>query len=79
MYRSLNPVAKEENLNEYKKDRKNRRCMAPFGTELGVLLAPLGVQEMAFEADAHICERYYRTQLVGAPVDPRYASARQKR
>ena len=29
--------------------------------------------EMAFEADAHICERYYRTQLEGAPVDPRYA------
>jgi ADP-ribose pyrophosphatase YjhB (NUDIX family) len=26
--------------------------------------------EMAFEADAHICERYYRTQLSGAPVDP---------
>jgi hypothetical protein len=29
--------------------------------------------EMAFEADAHICERYYRTQLAGAPVDPGYA------
>jgi ADP-ribose pyrophosphatase YjhB (NUDIX family) len=29
--------------------------------------------EMAFEADAHICERYYRTQLAGAPVDPSYA------
>jgi ADP-ribose pyrophosphatase YjhB (NUDIX family) len=29
--------------------------------------------EMAFEADAHICERYYRTRLEGAPVDPRYA------
>jgi ADP-ribose pyrophosphatase YjhB (NUDIX family) len=29
--------------------------------------------EMAFEADAHICERYYRTQLEGAPVDPGYA------
>ena len=33
--------------------------------------------EMAFEADAHICERYYRTQLEGAPVDPRYAVAGQ--
>jgi 8-oxo-dGTP diphosphatase len=30
--------------------------------------------EMAFEADAHICERYYRTRLEGAPVDPRYAA-----
>jgi ADP-ribose pyrophosphatase YjhB (NUDIX family) len=30
--------------------------------------------EMAFEADAHICERYYRTRLAGAPVDPRYAA-----
>jgi 8-oxo-dGTP diphosphatase len=29
--------------------------------------------EMAFEADKHICERYYRTQLAGAPVDPGYA------
>jgi 8-oxo-dGTP diphosphatase len=29
--------------------------------------------EMAFEADAHICERYYRTHLEGAPVDPAYA------
>ena len=35
--------------------------------------------EMAFEADAHICERYYRTQLVGAPVDPGYAVAEQRR
>jgi hypothetical protein len=33
--------------------------------------------EMAFEADAHICERYYRTRLCGVPVDPRYASGRQ--
>jgi len=32
--------------------------------------------EMAFEADAHICERYYRTRLPGAPVDPEYAGAR---
>jgi ADP-ribose pyrophosphatase YjhB (NUDIX family) len=31
--------------------------------------------EMAFEADAHICKRYYRTQLEGAPVDPNYAVA----
>jgi ADP-ribose pyrophosphatase YjhB (NUDIX family) len=31
--------------------------------------------EVAFEADAHICERYYRTQLEGAPVDPGYAFA----
>ena len=31
--------------------------------------------EMAFEADAHICERYYRTHLPGAPVDPGYAVA----
>ena len=29
--------------------------------------------EMAFEADAHICERYYRTKLEGVPVDPGYA------
>jgi ADP-ribose pyrophosphatase YjhB (NUDIX family)/peptidoglycan/LPS O-acetylase OafA/YrhL len=29
--------------------------------------------EMAFEADKHICERYYRAQLAGAPVDPGYA------
>jgi len=33
--------------------------------------------EMAFEADAHICERYHRTRLNGAPVDPRYAAGRQ--
>jgi 8-oxo-dGTP diphosphatase len=33
--------------------------------------------EMAFEADAHICERYYRTQLEGAPVDPGYAIVEQ--
>jgi 8-oxo-dGTP diphosphatase len=33
--------------------------------------------EMAFEADAHICERYYKTQLEGAPVDPGYAVAEQ--
>jgi ADP-ribose pyrophosphatase YjhB (NUDIX family) len=30
--------------------------------------------EMAFEADAHICERYYRTRLEGSPVDPRFAA-----
>jgi 8-oxo-dGTP diphosphatase len=35
--------------------------------------------EMAFEADAHICERYYRLQLEGAPVDPGYAVAEQRR
>jgi ADP-ribose pyrophosphatase YjhB (NUDIX family) len=35
--------------------------------------------EMAFEADAHICERYYKTQLEGAPVDPRYAVSEQRR
>jgi 8-oxo-dGTP diphosphatase len=35
--------------------------------------------EMAFEADAHICERYYRTQLEGSPVDPGYAVAEQRR
>ena len=34
--------------------------------------------EMAFEADAHICERYYQTQLEGAPVDPGYAVASRK-
>jgi 8-oxo-dGTP diphosphatase len=33
--------------------------------------------EMAFEADTHICERYYRTQLEGAPVDPGYAAGEQ--
>ena len=35
------------------------------------LVGPL--PEMAFEADAHICERYHRTQLEGAPVDPDFA------
>lgn len=35
--------------------------------------------EMAFEADTHICERYYRTQLEGAPVDPGYAVPEQQR
>lgn len=30
--------------------------------------------EMAFEADRHIIERYWRTSLEGAPVDPRFAS-----
>jgi len=35
------------------------------------LLGPL--PEMAFDADAHICERYHRTRLVGAPVDHEYA------
>jgi len=35
--------------------------------------------EMAFEADAHICERYYRMQLEGAPVDPGYAGVKQRR
>jgi len=34
--------------------------------------------EMAFEADAHICERVCRTQLEGAPVDPGYAVAVQR-
>jgi len=33
--------------------------------------------EMAFEADAHIWERYDRTRLRGAPVDPDYAVARR--
>jgi 8-oxo-dGTP diphosphatase len=33
--------------------------------------------EMAFEADAHICERYYGTHLEGAPVDPGYAVRKQ--
>ncbi len=33
--------------------------------------------EMAFEADTHICERYYKLQLEGAPVDPNYAVAEQ--
>jgi ADP-ribose pyrophosphatase YjhB (NUDIX family) len=37
------------------------------------------LSEMAFEADAHICERYYKTQLEGAPVDPGYAVAEQQR
>ena len=35
--------------------------------------------EMAFEADAHICERYYGTQLWGAPVDPDHAVGGQQR
>jgi ADP-ribose pyrophosphatase YjhB (NUDIX family) len=29
--------------------------------------------EMAFEADRHIIERFWRTSLEGAPVDPRFA------
>jgi 8-oxo-dGTP diphosphatase len=29
--------------------------------------------ELAFEADRHIIERYFRTRLNGAPVDPDYA------
>jgi len=33
--------------------------------------------EMAFEADAHICERYYGTQLEGASVGPGYAAREQ--
>jgi ADP-ribose pyrophosphatase YjhB (NUDIX family) len=33
--------------------------------------------EMAFEADAHICTRYYQTRLEGALVDPRYAAPPQ--
>jgi ribosomal protein S27AE len=28
---------------------------------------------MAFEADEHIITRYYRTRLIGAPVDPQFA------
>jgi hypothetical protein len=31
--------------------------------------------EMAFEADAHIIERYGKTKLSGAPVDPDFTSA----
>ena len=34
--------------------------------------------KMAFEADAHICERYHRTRLEGAPVDPGYAVAQHE-
>ncbi len=34
--------------------------------------------EMAFEADAHICERYHTTRLNGAPVDPVYAAFEEK-
>ena len=30
--------------------------------------------EMAFEADEHIIERYAKTKLKGAPVDPGFAS-----
>lgn len=39
------------------------------------LFGPL--PEMAFEADAHIIERYGRTRLKGAPVDPDFASAKR--
>ena len=35
--------------------------------------------EVAFEADAHICERYCRIHLEGAPVDPGYAVAAKRR
>lgn len=30
--------------------------------------------EMAFEADLHIIERFYKTELQGAPVDPRFST-----
>jgi ADP-ribose pyrophosphatase YjhB (NUDIX family) len=33
---------------------------------------------MAFEADRHIIERYWRTALEGAPVDPDYATPHQQ-
>jgi len=33
---------------------------------------------MAFEADEHIIERYHQTKLVGAPVDPDFASTREQ-
>ena len=33
--------------------------------------------EMAFEADQHIIERYSKTRLEGAPVDPEYSLTAQ--
>ena len=33
--------------------------------------------DMAFEADRHIIERYGKTRLEGAPVDPVYARSRR--
>lgn len=32
--------------------------------------------EMAFDADVHIIERYWKTELRGAPVDPDFATTR---
>jgi 8-oxo-dGTP diphosphatase len=36
---------------------------------------PEYLPEMAFEADAHIIDRYFRCGIQGAPVDPRYSGA----
>ena len=30
--------------------------------------------DMAFEADKHIIDRYYKTKIAGTPIDPRFAS-----
>jgi 8-oxo-dGTP diphosphatase len=30
--------------------------------------------DMAFEADKHIINRYYKTKIAGTPIDPRFAS-----
>jgi hypothetical protein len=67
--------------NENKRSKEFKYC--PFcGTRLYLqtlqwfpLFGPL--PEMAFEADAHIIERYGRTRLKGAPVDPDFASAKR--
>jgi len=42
-------------------------------TELKWVPLPGPFPPLAFEADRHIIERYQRTLLEGAPVDPRYA------
>ena len=38
---------------------------------------PNSLPELAFEADAHIIERYFATRVVGAPVDPNYVRLAQ--
>jgi 8-oxo-dGTP diphosphatase len=42
--------------------------------ELGWFPASKPLPEMAFEADRHIIERYFSTDLTGVPVDPRYSA-----
>ena len=41
--------------------------------ELAWYTYPEPLPEMAFEADVHIIQRYFRCRITGAPVDARYA------